>query len=363
MKKVIGIYCGGGSSLQTWDDEVVREKGAGGSETWAVEIASEFQRRGFHVIVFGYPAYWRFAADGVEYVPISNFNWRCEYQHFDYFIFSRTVPKDNSQLNCPNIYVAVHDPCIFDMTSESFSFKKIGYLSQWQKEQIQQTTGIFNDMFYFKVRNGVDMSLYSGADFSKKEDAMVWSTVPERGFGFFMQNIFPAIKRAVPTFQVYCCSYTNGGFDKYKGIDGVKFLPLLGKKDLADIQKRCKIWVYPNIGPLEMEDVDIPIHETFCLSAVENAIAKNAIITTWNTGLKDTLYGYDYLFGKGEIECGNYTQEVIENSVSFFVNMAIKALTNDTYRKEMVLQSEAICKKYTWKNAADDWLKEWGYDA
>ena len=53
MKKVIGIYCGGMTyNGNYWDSDVVMAGGAGGSEIWAVELASAFYSLGFHVIVF-----------------------------------------------------------------------------------------------------------------------------------------------------------------------------------------------------------------------------------------------------------------------------------------------------------------------
>ena len=50
MKKVIGIYCGDFTyNGKFWDSDIVRAGGAGGSEIWAVELASEFNKLGFHV--------------------------------------------------------------------------------------------------------------------------------------------------------------------------------------------------------------------------------------------------------------------------------------------------------------------------
>ena len=82
MKKILGIYCGKLGGYH-WDEETILTRGGGGSETWAVEIAREFQKRGFHVILFGEAEKWQFAASGVEYVPCELFERRCSYQYFD----------------------------------------------------------------------------------------------------------------------------------------------------------------------------------------------------------------------------------------------------------------------------------------
>ena len=89
MKKVIGIYTYyHGMNEPYWDEN---SDNMGGSETWTIRIAEEFQKKGFHVIVFGNPQVWHFSAGGVEYVPKQLFGLRCQYQHFDYFISSRTA--------------------------------------------------------------------------------------------------------------------------------------------------------------------------------------------------------------------------------------------------------------------------------
>lgn len=358
MKKVIGIYCGGGSSLKQWDDEIVRNHGAGGSETWAVEVASEFQRRGYHVIVFGNPPYWRFAVDGVEYVPKENLKWRCEYQHFDYFISSREFIDINGIVNCEHKYIMAHDPCIFGDKLQAFNFKRIFYLSEWQKQFISNDIGIYNNSYYVKTKNGINLSNYSNVDLDMKENCMIWSTVADRGFGFFMNHIFPEIKKEVHDFCVYCASYEPSGFEKWKNVDGVIILPILGKKELSDIQKKCKIWIYPNIGFLE-NGTNVPIHETFCITAIENAYAKNAIISSWNSGIKDTLCGYSCLFGKDVIEYGDYSPKMLNEAKKFIVENSIKVLKDDIYRKKLVEEAYNICQKYTWENVVNDWLREW----
>ena len=94
MKKVIGIYCGDFTyNGSQWNSATVRANGAGGSEIWAVELASAFYKLGFHVVVFCNCPEWWFDPEGVEYVPYWMFHHRKQYQHFDYFISSRRAEE------------------------------------------------------------------------------------------------------------------------------------------------------------------------------------------------------------------------------------------------------------------------------
>ena len=218
--------------------------------------------------------------------------------------------------------------------------------------------GNYNSSYYVKTANGINATNYQNIDFNKKENCMIWSTVADRGFGFFMAYIFPEIRKEVPDFHVYCASYDPRGFERWNGTDGVIILPILGKKELSEIQMKSKIWIYPNIGFLE-NGSNVPIHETFCITAIENAYAKNAIVSSWNSGIKDTLCGYSCLFGENVIEYGNYSSEIIEEAKEFIIENSIKALKDDIYRKKLADEAYDICKKYTWENVVNDWLKEW----
>ena len=367
MKKVVGIYCGGYSSLNKWDDEIVRNEGAGGSETWAVEIASELRRRGYHVIVFGNPSCWRFAKDGVEYVPKENLKWRCEYQHFDYFISSRTVSEIENWINCPKVYLMSHEYFIdrantyTDLKMDRVS--KIAVLSEWHKNDIKFHYKGLKDEDFIQTFNGINFDLYKDSKNYVKENSMLWSSCAERGLGFFIDNIFPIIKREVPDFILKICSYNNN-LNKYTNMDGVVVLGKLGKRELSEEQKKCKLWVYPNIG---FTDENMIVNETFCISAVENAAARAAIVCTNAGGIGSTLSNYSGFVGdnllQSYVSADNFLFDIVDPS-SFseiskeMAERSIKILTNDEYRNALANEAYDICKKYTWENVVNSWIKE-----
>ena len=260
MKKVIGIYCGN-IAYEPWDENLILKNGGGGSETWAAELAREFQRIGFHVIVFGMPPCWEFAESGVEYVPYELFESRIAYQHFDYFISSRQISEVTNDLHCPNVYIIAHDFCLH--YAESFSdmkmdrVAKIAYLSEWQRHALSDYyKHEFTDKDSFRTFNGVDDLTYTIARTTQKKNKMVWSTVGERGLMFFVNRVFPVIKSEVPDFELDVCLYTDA--DKYeslRNIDGINLIGKIGKEELSKRQGESKIWVYPNLGYLDTSGV------------------------------------------------------------------------------------------------------------
>lgn len=368
MKKVIGIYCGDFTyNGNYWDSTVVRSGGAGGSEIWAVEIASEFNKLGFHVIVFCCCEYWHFDAEGVEYVPYYLFESRITYQHFDYFISSRRAEEITPYFECPNIYLMSHEIGIFNKHWGNFEtfeglkmdkVKKIGVLSEWHKKATLQLYPQLKEEQVFITANGIDQTLYNGEPVPKK-NMMVWSSALNRGMTFFGSRVLPKIIAEVPDFELNICSYNLD----IKGVlpegANVHFLGTLSRPELAKLQKQAKIWILPNYG---YNDYGKPLHESFCITAVENALADNAIICFNKDGLTTTLNGYSGILNIDWFDDSreSFTDEEADKLAKELANRAVEILKNDALRLSLVAEAKDICSKYTWKNSAMTWLKEWG---
>lgn len=371
MKKVIGIYCGDFTYNGTqWNSLTVRQNGAGGSEIWAVELASAFYKLGFHVIVFCNCPEWWFDAEGVEYVPYWMFDSRRQYQHFDYFISSRRVEEITPDFECPNIYLMSHEIGIFNEYWGNFEtfeglkmdkVKKIAVLSEWHKKATLKLYPQLREDQLFITQNGIDMSLYKKVDYDKKRNMMVWSTALNRGMTFFGKYVLPKIVAKVPDFELNICSYNLD----IKGVlpegPNVHFLGTLTRPELAELQKQAKIWILPNYG---YNDFGKPLHESFCLSAVENAMAGNAIVCFNKDGLTTTLKGYSGILNADwfddEPESREISEEEYEALATQIADRAIFLLNDDYWCSEAADEMTLYCSRYTWKDAALTWLKEWG---
>lgn len=360
MKQVIGIYTYYLGTEPFWD---ASSNNLGGSETWTIRIADELQGMGYHVIIFGNPSHWHFSQTGVEYVPRWYFEKRCEYQHFDYFISSRVASELSSAIDCDNIFIMSHEAAINMARNyqdlKPNLFKKIMCLSEWHKNAlISQYLGLDDNRFALTF-NGVDEALYADSDVGQKKNMMVWSSCKERGLKYFIDAIYPCVKRMIPDFELVICAYNNDVPERYKTLPGISIVGKLSKPELAELQKRSKIWVYLNYG--DDEETGFRAHETFCISAIENGFAKNAIICSNATGLATTLSGYSGFIGTDmDLSFENVTRERRNELKDEIVEQTIRVLMDDDYRRRLAEESYEICKRYTWKNAALNVLENMG---
>lgn len=360
MKKTVGIFCGPWE--RNWDETTLGEgKCVRGSESWAIYLASELQKDDYNVTIFAMPEREHFAANGVEYVPWQKFVDRCQYQVFDHLIISRRTDVISDKLNCDSIYVMCHDMIVSGCQNvqdlKLDKVKKFSYLSSWHKDFLKRVYLGFPNEKMFLSANGVDHSLYQDINNDSKENMMVWSSSPERGLYFFLSEIFPRIKSEVSDFK---CIVATDWFKSQgpegelahelgKKTDGIEFTDtLLSKKELAELQKKAKIWLYPTAYP-----------ETFCITAVENALAGNGIVCSNFAGLSEVLNGYSDLVGKS-VMGNDFTNEMARDEFNDkFVNEAVKMLTDEQYRLLKAGEAKTIAQKYTWSYVADLWKNEW----
>lgn len=358
MNKTVGIYCGI-LSIPDWNEESL-ETGIGGSETWAAETARELQKLGYKVTIYAQPAQEYIAPSGVEYLRADKF--ATDGREYDYFIFSRLL-EGIEKVKCPKIYVMAHD-LDFVSASKLSNLAKISGLAVLSDFQKNLYAKKYNYSRFLKVSNGVRPELYQDWKKYEKKNQMVWSSCPDRCLQYFLKYVFPEIKKAVPDFTLKVCSYVD--IPGQQEIPGVEYLGHLGKQELAKIQKESKIWVYPNLGYLENPDGSVKVngfHETFCITAVENAFAGNTIITFSEGALPETLSGYPgvlkgHLFQKYDQGFGILPAERYEIAGKLLAAQAELLLTDQERFKEYQEKLQEVCSGYTWADVTKAWDSE-----
>ena len=100
------------------------------------------------------------------------------------------------------------------------------------------------------------------------------------------------------------------------------------------------------------------------MSAVENAMAGNAIVCFNKDGLTTTLGGYSGIINADWFddspESRPISNEEYEKLADELAGRAVAFLQNEPLRQIMADEAKRTCTKYTWKNSAMTWLKEWG---
>lgn len=345
--------------LVKFDENSIINGSIGGAESWLIYSADMFAKAGFTVTVVCDCEKYHFSETGVEYVPVKDSFNILKDRHFRYLISNREFSgmfyyKSDLKL----IMLHNMDFDLFDEEDKSIfnedSYFSICYLSEYQKKQIINKHGLKQTHKLYKVIQGIDWSLYGYK--VQKKNKMVWSSNKRRGLKYFIENVFPLIKREIPDFELDVCTYLDEFNGEYEGIDGVNMLGTLNKRELALKQCESKIWVYPNTGKLDNGDL---FGETFCLSAVENAAAGNAIIVANKHGFSDTLCGYEGFVGD---ECFDDDLDFIANDekLTDFANIlaerAIMLLRDEEYRKHLANNARDICSQYTFENAIKYWI-------
>lgn len=359
-KRKIGIWTGPG--WEKWDRNTV-DSGMGGSETWAAELAAEFSRRGYQVFLFGDCKDAHIDRDGVAYIPHQDMEETLRYDWLDVLISSRSIePIRQKNLHASQVFCMVHDVFIHSDPKHDlmdWRVRRFAYLSDWHAEFLQSHHKSLNPQKMFMTHNGVNQALYQNAGHYSKKNQTVYSSSPDRGLLQLLQ-ILPEIRKAVPDFKVLVAY----GFHNWEAAakirnnpeelayiqaikeglkqPGVEYLGRIDKKTLARHQMESKVWLMPEW-----------FQETFCITAVENGLARNAILTSDLAGLKTTV-------GNGGILLpweGRYTDKYLRE----FTAHAVQLLLNDGARNAWAQRAYEKMKGYTWAAAADGWERQFGW--
>ena len=359
---VIGIYVGPNLYKNNWDEINLETGGVGGSEIWAIKLADEFSRNGDNVFIFGQPKENHISENKVNYIRYEYFQEYVENIKFDHIIMSRRVDGLYDNIPCDSIYLMCHD--IGVINAENFNdlhldkVKKIATQSLFQKEILKARYHL-NDKFFMETCQGIDVNMYSDVDKIVKSNKMLLSQGKERGVNFIIEKVFPLIRAEVPDFEINLCGYHSNWDEDIYHQDGINILGNLCREDLIREQKESKIWIYANHG--YHDNITNYNGETFSITTIENAVAKNAcILGDWGC-FHTTLKEYKYFIGK-DLYSDIFTpmdKEKLDDFAKEIANVAIKCLKDEEYRLKLVEDSYNIAKKYTWNFVADSFRDEW----
>ena len=368
MKETVGIY------YKAKFTESSFETGCGGSDTWVIQIAKEFVKQNYHVMIFCDCGSWCITKSGVEYIPISLFEMRCEYQHFDYFILTRVVYEDvyNTVVNtgCKNIYLQSHDMFIWDKEAydETYMYQENKYpyikkyiaLTEFHKNNLMKYNLIPEDKIEI-IGNGVDSDIFYEVDKETyyKDNSILFPTVYSRGGDILVKYILPLVKEKIPDFKVRLCGYVQNFPDDVRNNPDVEILGMLTKEEYYREFRKHKVWFLPCTVP-----------EDFGLCACEAAMCECDIISPFEHGMKDVLYPFTpirmcYKFNTLETNEYHYSQYILNMSDSEFntacINAAFRIVDSiENYYDENKIDLRNCIKKFvldthTWKNVVHKW--------
>lgn len=343
-KEKIIIYTG--PAFEPWNGKRVLD-GFGGSESQAYYLMLELNKMGYETTI-----YCDLLSPEPGFKHYTDLPKDLEYDVVDYFISSRSCEVFKNRLHVVKKLVWIHDIFLSSDSNydcQQWQVSKFICLSEWHKQFVSQHHKIPLDKISI-IPNSVDPKLYSGPYVKKNQ--ICYSSSADRGLYELLQ-MFPKIRESIPDLTLKICYGFNTWCEAIKSRNnpeeikymeeikrlmdqpGVEYLGRVGKQELANIQKESKIWAYPT-----------KFWETFCITAIENGLARNPIVTTHLAGLITTV-GDSGILINGDNQSKEYQER--------FISECIKLLTDKDYWNLWSDKSYKNAIKYTIENSAKQW--------
>lgn len=298
-----------GPALERWSPDTWAEKGMGGSETMAWEMARRLRKLGHRI---------RFYADctpaqegiyeGVEWVQWQRFKGvQC-----DVLIASRAPFAIDDEVNAMGVRIGgckykaallwVHDVHVGDMLTmrRLQRFDRILCLSQWHKAFFRSSyapggVSIIPEAKVVVTRNGVDLTRFDGEE-TRVPHRAIYSSSPDRGL-LAAVLAWPKVRERVPDAELHAfygfynweesAKQANdqaslGAIAHLKQLcrttKGVVMRDRVNQRELAREFMRAGVWLYPTW-----------FSETSCITAMEAQAAGCRIVTSPIAALTETV--------------------------------------------------------------------------
>ncbi len=316
------------------------------------EESSEYNIRGYPVVNEGYH----------EYVPInlakpviSNF-WHDIVIAWEMpSIFESEEVRRNSGLKLCEMQVChLHDN---EMIAAGEHLDYMCALSEWHKEFLLHSGLEMKEENVLIFPNGIDLKRYKKDEIMQKmtkkvpkNAKFVYSSSPDRGLWYLLQ-IWPYLREEFPEATLSVCYGLEKWLNNVKWaharigemaveierlIDqpGVENLGKIGQDQLSKLQIEADAWLYP-FDPMSPT-------ESGCITAIENAAAGNAMVTT----NADCMEG----------EFGKFAKIIpLPFNAEEFAEETVRYLKDTDYLEFNRTQARAFAETRDWKGVASQW--------
>ena len=356
-----------GSSWGQINPDVIN-KGVGGREGALLHLSKEWAKNGLEVTNFvSVDKSSRIKEDGGgfhEYAPLNiakttlqNFPydvviaWECP------SIFDDPDIKKNSGLRLCEMQVC-HLPDK-EMISAGKNLDYMCALSDWHKNFLLHSGLEMDSENVLVFPNGIDLKRYKNdqipAKMGKKvpkNAKFVYSSSPDRGLWYLLQ-IWPYLREEYPEATLSVCyglekwveqlKWTHGrigemalGIETLLDQPGITNLGKIGQDQLSKLQIEADAWLYP-FDPMSPT-------ESGCITAIENAAAGNALVTT-NADCMESEFG---IFSK-IIKLPFQPEHFAEETISYL---------NDTdYLEYSRTAGREFAESRDWSIIAQQWIE------
>lgn len=330
-----------------WDEKTLEEKGHGGSETAAIEVAKWIKRKtNRRVKIFQNRARREQMDSGVEYEPLPELHGYLKNVEPAVHIAWRHSAK----LTKAKSYVWCHDLQL--PGGNKTDCEKVIALSEFHKEYLREISGVPDEKIVLGF-NGINPDDFPKEGVEKKPLKVIFSSSPDRGL---IQSVDIVKKaREISGLDITLhCFYGTGNMRKMgltewadkienkilENADFVTYYGMVNKKTLMRHFCESAVWLYP-----------ADFIETYCITAIEALCAGTFPLVRRMGALPNTL--------DGAIECGMCevldieAVEGDEASTGLWANRLVEALIEKKWERVSVDPQTK-----SWERVADWFLKE-----
>lgn len=330
------------AAIKEWDEDTLRTKGLGGSETALIYMARALHDiTGLRVRVFNDRAV-KVEKDGVSFEPLNTMHaYFREKMPMAHIAWRHNIP-----LTAAPTYLWCHDLSYVGVEN-GINYTKILALSRFHKHWLHNLFNIPNDKIAV-TRNGIEPSRWDTPKVQKNPNKVIFSSSPDRGLDRAIQ-VMDSVHKELEGTEIHC----------FYGFDGMR---LMGKHDdVARLEKMIadRPWVkmHGNITQTELtkhfNEAAVWLYptsflETYCITAIEALCSGVYPVVRKYGGLADTL---KEAADKGmatlvDLDCND------ESSRAVYARHVINALTQKKW--ESVVASP---EHFSWHNVAMEWTE------
>lgn len=339
------ISCPPQSIIMDWDENSLKEKGHGGSETAAIEVAKWIKKKTNRSVKIFHPRQRReVMASGVEYIPsteVAGYFQNVEpYAHIGW--------RHATKLTKAKSYVWCHDLQL-PHGALSDNYDKVIALSEFHKNYLHEVSLVPADRIVLGF-NGINPDDFPKYKMTKDHLKVVFSSSPDRGLMEAIDIIKIARDKSGLDIKLHCFYGTDNmrksgqteWADKIeahiKDNDFVVYHGMVNKKTLMEHFSTSAVWLYNN-----------DFIETYCITAIEAMCAGAWPIVRGIAALPYTMHE--------AIEkdcCDMLSEEAIgETALNKWADTVISAIKEEKWRK-----MDFSPDNYSWEKVGDFFIKE-----
>jgi glycosyltransferase involved in cell wall biosynthesis len=331
--------------VSDWDENTLKEKGHGGSETAAIEVARWIKKKTGRPVKIFHPRMARQTMEsGVEYIPSSEASGYFRNVEPHVCISWRNAFKLTAAKN----YVWCHDLQLpFGHLVQNYD--KVIALSEFHKNYLKEVSGVPFEKCIIGF-NGINPDDFPKEPVEKDPLKVVFSSSPDRGIEQAIDVVKLARDKSGLDIKLHCFYGTenmrkSGQVEWADAIekkikensDFVISHGMVPKKELMMHFAEAGTWLYIN-----------NFLETFCITALEAICSK-----TWPIFRKIAALPYTLKDAIDRGHCDMILSEAKEDTYDEWADKLISAIQEKKWEK-MDFKAE----DYSWEKVADFFIKE-----